>query len=85
MIEPRHPFERSKLHRFGGFPGGTPMNELRLVEAVDGFGERVVVGIALTADRGLDAGFRETLGVPNADVLRAPDALLSVKRLPAAG
>ena len=59
VIEPRHPFERSKLHRFGGFPGGAPMNELRLVEAVDGFGERVVVAVAPTADRGFDTRFAQ--------------------------
>ena len=33
------------------------MDDLRFVETVDGFGERVVVAIADAADRGFDAGF----------------------------
>lgn len=32
------------------------MNQLSFVEAVDRFGERVVVAVATVADRGLDAG-----------------------------
>ena len=70
MVEPRHPFERSKLHRFGGFPGGTPMNELRLVEAVDGFGKRIVVAVAPAANGRPDPGFSEPPGVSDAHILR---------------
>ena len=50
-------------------PWSAPVDHLGLVEAVDRFGESVVVAIADAADRGLDAGLRQALGVSNADVL----------------
>ena len=56
------------------------MDHLGLVEAVDRFGESVVVGVAHATNRRLDASFGKTLAVSNADVLRTPDALLFVKR-----
>ncbi len=77
VIEPRHPFERGEFHRFHGFPGGTPMNQFGFVEAVDGFGERIIVAVTLAADGRLDAGFSQTLGVPDANVLRAPVAMMN--------
>lgn len=48
------------------------MDDLGFVKAVDRLGESVVVGIAHTADRQFDAGFRQAFGVANADTLRAP-------------
>ena len=39
------------------------VDDLGLVEAIDRFGESVVVGVADTADRWLDTGFRQTLGI----------------------
>ena len=56
------------------------MDHLGLVEAVDGFGESVVVTVADAADRGLDTGLGQALGVSDGDVLAASDALLFVKR-----
>ena len=47
------------------------MNQLGLVHAIDGLGQGVVVTVALAAHRRLDASFRQSLGVPDADVLRA--------------
>jgi len=46
------------------------MDDLSLVEAVDRFGERIVVGIADAADRRFDARFGQALRVSSADVLR---------------
>ena len=46
------------------------MNDLGFEEADHRFGERVVIAIADAADRGLDPGLGETLGVANADMLR---------------
>jgi hypothetical protein len=46
-----------------------PMDHLGLVEAVDGFGESVVIGISDAADRRLHASFSQALGVLNGYVL----------------
>jgi hypothetical protein len=40
------------------------MDHLSLVEAVDGFGESVVIGISDAADRRLHASFSQPLGLP---------------------
>jgi len=47
------------------------VDDLGLVEAIDRFGERVVIGIADAADRRLDAGLGQALGIFDRDVLRA--------------
>ncbi len=52
------------------------MDELRFVEAVDRFGESVVIAVADTADRGFDASLGEALGVSNADILRTPVGMM---------
>ena len=39
------------------------------LESVDRLGQRVVVAVALTADRGLDAGLGQSLAVADRDVL----------------
>jgi hypothetical protein len=41
MIEPGHPFQRCQLNGFPRFPGGAPMNQLSLVQAVDRFSQGV--------------------------------------------
>ena len=79
MVEPGDPFERGQFDRLLGLPRRSAMNHLGLVETVDGFGHRIVVGVADAAHRGRDAGLGQTLGIANADVLNAPDALLCVK------
>jgi hypothetical protein len=45
------------------------MDDLSLVEAVDRFGEGVVVRIADAADGRLDPGFGEPLGVLDRNIL----------------
>ena len=52
------------------------MDHLGLVEAVDGLGERVVVAVADAADRRLDAGLGQALGVLDRDVLAAAIAVV---------
>lgn len=47
------------------------MNHLGLVESVDGLGQRVVVGVAHAAHRGLQSGLGQALDVANGDVLHA--------------
>jgi len=47
------------------------MHDLDLVKTVDRFSERVVIGIANTPDRRLDARFRQPFGIANGHILRA--------------
>jgi hypothetical protein len=51
------------------------MDNLGLVEAIDGFREGIVVTIANTADRRLNACFRQALGVLDREVLGCPGYL----------
>ena len=71
MIEPRDPFERCQLDGLLRLPRAASVNDFRLVEAVDGLGEGVVVAVALAADRGLDTGFAEALRIANRNILCA--------------
>ena len=52
------------------------MDDLGLVETVDGLGERVVVAIADAADRRLDTGLGQALGLLDRDVLAASIAMM---------
>jgi hypothetical protein len=55
------------------------MDHFGFVQAIEGFGEGIIVGVPHAAHRGLDAGLGQALGVTDRHVLHAPDALLSVK------
>ena len=48
------------------------LDELGLVETVEAFGERIVVGVAAAANGAVDAGFGEALGVADGEKLDAP-------------
>ena len=41
IVEPVHPFERGELDGLEVAPWSTPIDDLGLVEAVDGFGESI--------------------------------------------
>src|SRR3546814_981758 len=56
IVEPGHPFQRGQFHRGLGFPRCPSMDQLGLVEAVDGLGEGIVIAVAAAADRRLDNG-----------------------------
>ena len=71
VIEPLHPFERGPFDGFPALPRRAAMDQLDLVEATDRLGQAVVVGIADTADRRLDAGFGQPFRVADGNVLRA--------------
>src|SRR4051794_13753103 len=70
VIEPVDPFEGGELDGFEATPGAAPMDHLGFVEAVDGFGEGVVVAVTDAANRRLDACRGKTLGILDREVLR---------------
>ena len=53
------------------------MNQLSLVQAVNRFGESVVIAVTSTSDRRLDASLGQTLAVADRDVLRTPVAVVN--------
>src|SRR3954465_9304599 len=76
VVEPVDPFQRGELDGLEVSPWPAAMDHLGLVEAVDGFGESIVIGISDAADRRLDACFSQALGVLNGYVLAAPVAVV---------
>jgi hypothetical protein len=76
VVEPVHPFEGGVLDRLQGSPRATAPDDLSLEQADDGLCEGVVVAVADAPDRGLDPGLQEPFGVPDADVLPAPVAMM---------
>lgn len=71
VVEPVDPFEGCVFHGFKGFPGSFPVDDLGLVEAVDGFGQGVVVAVADASDRRFDSGLAQPRGVLEGRVLAA--------------
>lgn len=57
VVEPVDPFEGSELDGLEATPWPAPVDHLGLVEAVDSFGESIVIGISDAADRRLHACF----------------------------
>lgn len=70
MVEPSYPFEGSEFQCIHRSPGRPAMDQFGLVQAVDGFSQSVIVAIALAADRRLYAGFGQSLGIADGNVLR---------------
>ena len=52
------------------------MNQLSLVQAVNRFGESVVIAVTPTSDRRLDARFGQPLAVPDRHILLATIGML---------
>ena len=75
VVEPVDPFQRRELDGLQAAPWPAPVDQLGLVEAVDSFGESIVIGISDAADRRLHACFSQALGVFDRDVLAAPVAV----------
>lgn len=71
MIDLVHPLQGDQFQRFPGLPGALAVNQLGLVQPVDGFGQRVVMTVAPAAYRWSDAYLIQPFGVANADVLTA--------------
>jgi hypothetical protein len=71
VVEPVEPFEGGVFDGLEVAPRATPVDHLgpfgeaqdRLVKAIDRLGQSVVIAVADTADRGLDADFGEAFGI----------------------
>ena len=50
VVEPVDPFESSVFDSFEGSPWSSPVDDLGLVETVDGLGQGVVVAVSNAAD-----------------------------------
>ena len=89
VVEPVDPFGGGEFDLLDGPPGLAWFDQLGLVQAVDRFGQGVVIGAADRADRGLDPGVGEPLGEPDRSVLRTSicmvDNIFQVKRFLLAG
>lgn len=72
MIEPGYPFQHGQLDRVRGFPGTTPMDQPRFVQAIDGVGQGVIVAITLAANQRCNSSFGKLLAVADGDILRLP-------------
>ena len=71
VVEPVDPFECRELDGLQRFPRSAPTDDLGLVKAVDGFGERVVIAVADSADGWFDASLNQAFGVFDRDILAA--------------
>jgi hypothetical protein len=79
VVIPVDPFQGFPFDLTNGLPGAEELDDLGLEQTDDAFREGVVVGIPDAADRGINAGLCEPLGVSDRQVLAATDALLFVK------
>jgi IS30 family transposase len=69
VVEPVDPFECRELDGLQRFPRSAPTDDLGLVKAVDGFGERVVIAVADSADGWFDASLNQAVGVFDRNIL----------------
>ena len=53
------------------FPGAEELDDLGLEQADHGLGQGIVIAVAYAANRGVDAGIGEALGVADRQVLAA--------------
>ena len=77
IVKPFHPVEGRELDGLEVAPRASSMDDLSLVEAVDRFGEGVVVRVADAADGRLDPGFGEPIGVIDRNLLGAAIAMMN--------
>ena len=71
VIEPVHPFEGSLFHGLEAAPWAASADKFSLDEAVDRFGQCVVIAVAKTADGWFDACFGRPFGVFDRQILVA--------------
>src|SRR5271166_111865 len=76
VIEPVDPLQRCVLHGLQMSPGAAAVNDLRLVQPDERFGQRVVVRIAHATHGRLGSRFGQSLGVANRQILATPVAVM---------
>lgn len=69
MIWPGCPFKGGQFERFHCFPRSFVVDQLGLVESIDGFSHGTVVAVALAADSRFDPGLGGALGVADRNIL----------------
>ena len=72
IVKPFDPFERFPFDGGHGFPWTKPVNDLSFVEAIYGFSQGIVIGIANAANRGFDPCQSQSLGIANGQILPVP-------------
>ena len=76
IVEPVDPFESGEFYRLGTASRAATVDHLGLEQAVDAFGERVVVTVADAADGRFDPSFKQALAVTDREVLHAAVAVV---------
>lgn len=76
VVEPVDPFQRRVFDGLETAPWAASMNELSLEQAVDCFGQRIVVAVTNVANSRFDAGFAQPLDVTNGQILRTAVAVM---------
>ena len=71
VVEPVDPFQRGVFDIFEGASRALPVDELGLVQTVDGFRQGVVVTVADAAHGWLDPGLDQAFGILDRDILAA--------------
>lgn len=71
-VPPVNSLHCGDLDGLGGFPHALGVDEFGLVQAVDGLGHRVVVGVADGTDRGPHPGGDQRVGVRQRDIQGIP-------------
>lgn len=76
IVEPVDPFQRGVFDSFEGSPRASPVDQLSLVKTIDSFGQSIVIAVTDAANRRLDPGFGQALGVLDREILAAAIAVM---------
>ena len=80
LVEPGHPVESGELDSVDSLPRAVLSNDLGLVQADHRFGQRVVIGIALASNRGLDPRIRRAAPGGHITQIRDPELIRTCGR-----
>jgi hypothetical protein len=63
------------FHVVDVLPGSSTVDQFGLVEPLEAFGQGIIVGVAYTPHAVDDAGFGQSFGISNCEILHAPVAV----------